>query len=511
MFLHKSLNNSIFSILSYIIFGIFSFLERKVFLLYIDDIFLGYEGFFNNIFELLLLIGAGLDIVVYYKLVKAYSEKDDREINILFNIYKKILTYLVILLSIISIVIFVCCINVLNIIPNDIYIVEVFVVLLVTFLIKQFISLYRSIFIITQDDYKYSIIDLVCNFCGLVLKLFILIIFKQYILYILVSFFTSCLIVLFLKKRAKKDYLSFIKYTPVDINEIKSRKLNDDVKKNIVQKVSLAVYGGTDNILITFIFGVNYISKLSNFYLVSNILNTSLCRLFDPVQPAIGQMIYKNNNEKNEWFSAFNWLGFVIGFFVCTFSYTMFNDFISLLFGKAYIIDNIYVLFNSINLFIAWNHKFLAYYRNAFGHYELDQWFIFLGTFLNIIGSILFAIKFGIGGIMIGTVIGHLGFWIGRIIVVHKVYLFKSCADYLSSQIKYLIIMIIQLCFINTFFSEGVESWSKFVFKNIIELFCSIVFLFSGFLIMGERNNNIRYFNMFKKELITPNNTHNNI
>ena len=222
------------------------------------------------------------------------------------------------------------------------------------------------------------------------------------------------------------------KITKQDIDDL---NLTKDLKNTLVQKLCLAVYGGTDSILISKILGIAQNALMSNYSLISGYVTTVMTKLLNPFQAAISNYVYdKSIEDHDSLFFMFDRIGFFMACFISTSFYVLFNPFIALVFGEKYVLSSLFVLAFSVNQYIAYDHKFLGFYRTAFGKFEMDKGFTFIAAVLNLITSIWLAHYIGIAGIMFGTVIGHMGFWIGRAKVVYSEYMSESVIKYVGRQ-----------------------------------------------------------------------------
>ena len=497
MITNKTLKNSFFTFVSYSILGVMAFVVRRLFLQNIDEIYLGYESFINNIFEILLVLSLGIDNVIYYKLVKAYGENDEQEFNILFNIYRSILKYCLVILSFLSLVVILFSVLVINVIEMKYDTLLIYLFLLVAFVLQQYINLYRMIFVVVQTDYKCVFIDFLFQLICIILKIFAISFFGNYLLYVCSSVICVAGTFFLIRMMSSRDYYQLTLVKKISKNDVINRNIHHDVSENLVQKISLAIYGGTDYLVITLLIGIRTAAHVSNFVMISNALNNGLCKMFDPFQPAIGKSIYDKDIDKERTFNAFNYLGFFISFYVFSAFLLLSNDFVGLFMGDIYRLDSMYVAFFSLNQYVAWNHKFLAYYRNSFGKYEIDRTFILVGTLINVVLSVTLSGVMGVSGVMLGTFIGHIGFWIGRIIVVHKCYLQENVIRYVGCQIKYLCMLIVNSILLLFLFSYKAISWNDFIIKFFgVFVVTSFVFIF-GSLLLGERNKIVDLRNMF--------------
>lgn len=486
MRIKKIIKNSISAFSAYILLAILSFVVRKFFLKNINDLFLGYESFFSNIFDVMLVFGLGIDNVIFYKMVKSYSEEDKEEISDLFSIYFYYLKRLLLIIICTSFLIFGGYTLFFDDYGNRLYLFAVFVILMIQFCIKQIVNMYRIIYIVSQEDYKYINIDMISQVVLVVVDFVVLACFKSYLLYILSSLIRVSILLIFVLRISARQYSGMITIKQVTKAKISKYDIRKDLKSNLIQKISLAIYGGTDYILISFLFGMKSLSKLSNYYLVANAINTGLGNIFDPFQPAIGNLMYSDDEPNIQVFDTLNFVGFILGIYAFSFFAVGINGFLGIFFGSVYVIDNRFVMLYSLNIFIAWNHKFLTYYRNSIGHYDVDKGYILIGAILNIVLSLVFSHYLGISGIVLGTIIGHIGFWTGRVRVVFSKYLKTKPTSYLFKQIKYGVILIVDYIILNKFFTNIPNSWSGYFIMLILVFLMVSLLVFLGLLLMGE-------------------------
>lgn len=471
MIIKKTFKNSIFAILSYSSIGIFTFVLRKVFLLHLKDIFLGYEGLFANIIEVISILSLGIDIIIYYRIEQAFGINDKKSAGELISFLKKFYLYNFLLVTFLALSILLICIK-KGFFSSEILII--FSLMLISYYLQVFISIHRMLLIISQEDYIYIMVDFFGQLLSLGIRFFVLLVFNNYILYLFGSLIIVLLELIILKIIINKKFSELMKFK-IEKNILvfaQKKGILFDIKNNIIQKTSLVIYGATDNILIAFFFGVGQVALLSNYYMIAGMFNNAMTKLFDPFQSAIGKIVNSNNGNKDSYFNAFNCLGFAIANISVFFSLVLFNDIISFIYGNKYSVSIIFVLFFSLNQYVTWNHKFLAYYRNLFGKYELDKYFILIGAFLNIFLSIVFTRLFGLPGIIIGTFVGHLSFWIGRVFVIFKMYIYNGRLIYVKNQIIYFSLVLLE-----TWLLIFVSSQPNYnILFYIIKLFvCSLI------------------------------------
>ena len=469
----KTLKNSIYIIGSYLTLGILSVLTRKMFIMYLPLEFLGYEELFGNIFSILSLTDLGIGTLITYRLYPAFAKEDKKEIAKLMSIYK----YLFRIIGVIVLGLGLFLIPFLRSIVkgNSLeweYIYIVYIMQLSTILCTYFLAYKRILYTVDQCEYKSVQIETMCSFVGNLIRIAIILIFKNYILYLAVNILTNIITNCIISARINKEY-DYIHITcSANKKDLVDYRFVKDIKNNLAQKISLVIYGGTDNILISALLDIKYVAIKGNYSLITGYVTKIMDKVLDSFQAPIGNFIYSNNRkEGTKLFRMFELISFVLANFVATSYFIMLNPLMEIWLGTGFVLNEGYVLAFALNEYVKWNHKFIVYYRNAFGKYELDRNYILGGAILNIACSVVLAKPLGISGIMLGTVVGHFGFWIGRTKVVYREYLDEKSVFYALRQIRNFIIMISNCILLKLFCHYISDDLKGFMIKIDICLF----------------------------------------
>lgn len=440
-----TIKNSIISVISFGIIAILGFVIRKIFVITFSTELLGYEGLFGNVLALLSLADLGIQDVILYRLFPAYANGDDEEVGKIMQIYGKLYKWVGFAVLAMGVVL----IPFLKYIIkgnsyNWQYVYIIYIIQLVTNLSTYFLAYKRIIYSVSQRAYECVKIDTVVNMIFSALRIVAILFLKNYYLYLLCGLGINICQNVIISVKSKKDFTYLNNKYEISQTDIKDIGLFKDIKNNIIQKVSLVVYGSTDYIVVSFFLGVAQVGLLSNYTMVINCVNNLINKIITPFQMSIGNYIY-TEEDGDDMFRMFDYISFLIGSTVACCYFCLFQAFIQLWLGPQYMLGMLYLVFLVINEYIHWNHQFLTYYRNSFGKYEIDRWWILGAAVLNLIVSIILAPKMGVAGVMLGTAIGHMGFWIGRAYVVHSEYLKDSIYKYIIRQIVRVILLVIEI------------------------------------------------------------------
>lgn len=447
MRIKNTLKNSIYAIVSYGILAILGFLVRKIFIISLPIELLGYEGLFGNVFALLALADLGIESVILYRMFPAFAENNEKEISYLISIYKRLYEIVGLVILVMGIILipflrFIICGNELD--WSYIYIIYFFQ--LSGTLCTYFLAYKRLMFTVSQQEYVCIKVDTSISMFFSFSKIFVLIAFKSYILYLICNFASNLIGNIIISAKVKKEFKFLDEKVKVSYSDFQKLGFRNDIKNNLAQKICGTIYGGTDNIVISALLGISSVGLLANYTLIQGYVTNFVTKLLKPFQMSIGNYIYSNDSEAGlKMFRMFDLISFFLASTIATCYICIFNPFISVWLGNSFLLPMNFVIVFAINQYIMWNHQFLTFYRYSFGRYELDKIPIAFAAIVNVLLSIALVKPFGITGIMIGTAAGQMGFWIGRVKVVYSEYITESVFKYMLRQIGRFAIVISEI------------------------------------------------------------------
>lgn len=441
MRIKNTIKNSLYSVISYLLLAALAIIVRKVFLRTLSVELLGYEGLFGNVFAILALADLGIETAIYYRMFPAIAKEEHDEINRIMSVYQYLYRIVGIIVLVVGILI---CPFIRFIIKGNNYqwgyVYAIYFFQLIMTLSSYFLAYKRIMFTVSQREYECTKTDTAVSFAFSALRLVSLLVFKSYFLYLTCNLGSNLISNIIISKKVNKSFEYYQKCKKATISDVKALNFGKDIKNNLFQKVCGTIYGSTDNIVISILLGITQVGLLTNYLLISGYVTSFLTRMLKPFQMSIGNYVYSNDRELGyHLFRMFDFISFCVASTVVCCYYCLFNPTIELLFGNEYLLGQGFVLAFCINQYILWNHQFLSYFRYSFGKYELDRFPIFIAAVINIVLSIALSKPLGMAGVMLGTAVGHLGFWVGRVYVVYTVYIDEKASSYLLRQIIRLI------------------------------------------------------------------------
>lgn len=492
----KATKNILFSLLSSCLSLILTLVNRKVILSFMGSEMLGYESLFANIFSVLSLTEMGAGTVIAYQLYTSVANKDEYETNILISMYKFLYRIIGIIVCIIGVIFFFF----LQYIVTDYtasfqFIQKIYLIQLIATICSYFLSYRRMLFISDQKEYVITKIDMLVNFITQILKILAVILFKNYIIYLLISVCKEIVVNIIVHITSRKNYQNY-KYIHVKKEDFQKRRIFKDMFNFVGQKISSTIYYNTDNILISMLLGVSTVGIYSNYYVIKNQVFRLTTKIFNPIQASIGNFINDSKNDINDVKKLFDTLDVISFSFALIFScclYNLIQPFVSLWYGKEYLISNLVVILIVINAYMETLREIPYYFRSAFGEYEKDRKYVTFGAIANIILTICLGKTIGLIGVLIGTVVGMFFLWYGVVKFLYSYYFKLNILDYYFKHLKLGLISFITILGISIICNKIPITLIGLIIRAILCLFISIVIIYLVYHNKDEYKNLILY------------------
>ena len=449
----KTIKNSLISVLAQIVTLVLQFVNRRVFIVFLDITFLGYQSLFSNVFSLLSVAELGIGSIISFHLYKEIANNNQEEIGKLMYLYKWIYRIIAIIVLILGVV---TCGFIPWIVKDPLhswsYIYQIYFLQLGSIVIGYFLSYYRTLYIANQKEYKCLQIELVVTIIIQVIQLSTLAIFKNYILYLIIQLSSSFWANLIIAYKVNNEYPFLKKKYKITQEDIKERNLVSDVKNLIIHRISSAIYSGTDNVIISAFCGIRTVALYGNYYVLqTGVQKVFIYRLLNPVQATIGNIVYTNRNREDLWkqFEMLDVFSFYFASYIGLGFLVFFQPAIQIWMGSPeYLLPDEFVIIYSLTIYLGAVWEIVYKYRSVFGDYRQDRNCMLLSAVLNVIISILLAYRFGVVGVQVGTFCAFLPIAYGRIRFVVGYYFGESVKRYLAKHVLLFCIMMIESWFI---------------------------------------------------------------
>ena len=432
----KTLKNSILSVIGQILTLLLQFINRRVFVMFLDIEYLGYQNVFGNIFTILSVAELGIGGIISFHLYREIVTDNKQEIGKLMYLYKWVYRLIAGAVTALGLIACIFVPYIVNDATEDIgYLYVVYFLQLAGMVAGYFLSYRRTIYAADQREYVTIEIDLFANIIVQVIQLALLALFKNYLLYLAIQLSITLLANVLIMIKSNCDYPYLGEKYAVTKEDIDRRNIIPDVKNFLVHKICYAIYGGTDNIVISAFCGIKNVALYGNYIVLkTGVQNVLFYRLLNPVQAAIGNIVYSDRSNEDLWnqFKMFDVFSYFFASYISTGFLVFFQPAIQVWLGStAFLLPYSFVIIFSLTIYLGSVWEIVYKYRSVFGDYRQDRNCMFLSAMLNIIISVVLAKPYGVTGVQIGTFFAFLPIAYGRIRFVVGGFFRKSVKKYL--------------------------------------------------------------------------------
>lgn len=430
--LKSSMKNTVFSALGQIVNELMSFVVRTVFIKMLAVEYLGVNGLFTNILSFLSLTELGVGSALVFSMYKPIADHDEEKLQIFMALYQKVY-------RIIGIVVLVVGFSLTPFL--DFFIKErpdipklelIYMLFVINTSATYFFAYKGSIFNADQRTYVVTNNTTLFRVIQAILRIIILITTRNFIAYLVVSIVVVYIQNIVIARKADKQYPFIKEKTEKKLSREEQSALTKNIGALMMHRVGSVILNSSDNLIISKFVGLVSVGLYSNYSLITNAIKTAFNLVMSSITPSVGNLCAKETKEKiysvhnailmlNIWLAAFCSICFI----------ELLNPFVKIWLGSDYLLQQSTVIALVVSFFVQCAMRTNEMFKTGSGLFWNDRYAPIAQCIINIIVSIICAIKFDITGIFIGTSIAMLTtkFWVGPY-VLYKRKFGKSVARY---------------------------------------------------------------------------------
>ena len=444
---YNAIKNSSVGIALQVITVILNFVVRTIFVQTLCKEYLGVNGLFSNIFTMLSVAEMGIGGAIIYCMYKPVAEADERRIAQLMHFYRWAYRLVGGFVLITGGLLTPFLRFIIDDIPDIPHIYVIYLLYVVNSGLSYFFTYKRSLVIADQKEYISHYVRLFFTVLKAVGQGLILLVWKDFILYLLVQTLVTVLDNIVISLYVDKHY-SFLKRFSKESLDVQERKsIFSNIKALFIYKIGSRVLDGTDNILISKFVGISWVGLLSNYTLITSAISMVTSQILSAMTAGVGNYIAKeHSNSYEKLVQRISFLNYVIYGYVFLMLTTLFNPFIECWIGAKYLVSYQTVVVIALNEYIYGMMNSIWTFRSTMGLFTYGRWRPMISAIINIVVSILLALKLGMIGVLIGTTITRLStnVWYDPLIV-YRYGLRKSPMKFYLSLALYTMVMTLDL------------------------------------------------------------------
>lgn len=406
--------NGSISGITFIVSMIMKFIVRTFFIKFFGEQYLGLNGLYTSIIQVLSLTDLGMEAAFAFVLYRPIAQNDTDNIFKIVKNLKKIYEIVGVLVLIIGILI----VPFLKYLVGDNFnhlnnVVLIYFIFLANTVSSYFFTYSRTLLNADQRNYVIANINFFVTIMGNIIQIVTIIYFKNPVLFSLLDLLITIGSNTLISMRVKR-YYPFLSM-PFDKNEV---KLSYDIKLNLIKnsigglsnKIGTIIVFGSDNILISMFVGLSTVGLYNNYAMITNSVSGLITRIIQPMTASIGNMRIVEPEKSITLFNKFNQLMYYVLIFVIPQLFILFPPFIKWWIGEKYVLSVSSTILILINITLQMFRQPSLTFIDAYGLQWVQKWKSIIESIINMIFSLVFILVFhlGLDGILLGTMVSTI-------------------------------------------------------------------------------------------------------
>lgn len=445
-----------YSAVNYIAVNLLKFLVRMVFVKTLPIEYLGVNGLFSNILVMLSLAELGIGPAIVYSLYKPLAYGDIETVKSIMRLFKKVYVAVGGIILVLGLALFPFLDNFIKDGQSVPQVHYFYLVFLLNTVISYLWTYKRSLLIADQKQYVVNIYQAAVQVLVAVLQIVFLLIFADYWCFIILMLVGTVLENFSIARKADKEYPYLNEASEALDLEIK-QQIVKNTKAMICHKIGGMVVFSSSNLVLSKFAGLAAVGLYSNYYMVIAALNTFAAKFFESITASIGNlMVLEESSKKIKAFKITEFITALQAAICFCGLYVLFNPFVELWVGKAYLFDEVIVAAMAFSFYLTYMRKALLMFRDACGLYWNDRYKPLAESVINLTASIYLTIHYGVIGVVIGGIISTLltCFWVEPYVLFNNDIDIKL-KEYFINYLKFAVVALLS------------ATVSKFVYNSL--------------------------------------------
>ena len=385
-----------------------SFINRMVFIRCLSAAYLGVNGLFTDVLSILNFAELGIGTAMIFSMYEPAARDDERKLAQLMNLYKWMYRAVAASVLLFGLVL-------LPFLPRLIkggegieHITLIYMMYVLASASSYLLSYKNSIYQAYQKGYIRAGWNVVCECIKTVLQIAVLLLTGNFILYLVVQQVLPFLPNIMVSRMVDKEF-PYLK----ECHELPEREERNGILKNIgamsMHKLATIIVRNTDSLLMSSFIGLATVGIYSNYRLVLNALNNLINKFSVAFSGSVGNLAALENSDRlYKIYKEMDFMFFVMSAYLTGGLMMLFNPFITLLFGGEYCFPIVTVVIIVAEFYISRMRQANLLFREAMGLFWNDRYKAVAESIINLVASLVLVQRFGVTGIVGGTVISTL-------------------------------------------------------------------------------------------------------
>ncbi len=498
----NTITGTSFGVIQKVLALVFPFAIRTIFIRTIGAEYLGLNSLFTSILQILNLAELGVGSALVFSMYKPIAEDDKEKICALMNLYKKYYRIIgLIVLSLGLAILPFLRFFIKGDVPTNINIYIIYIMSLSSNVLTYWLFAYRnSLFQAHQRLDIIYIITIIINILQYSIQIVLLLVLKNYYMYLAVTIIAQILLNLITAFFSKKIYPDY--YPDGELKKDEVKTINKKIGALMTAKVGGVISNSFDTVVVSAFLGLEVLAIYQNYFYIVTAISGIIMIFFSAIQAGIGN--YLLSSEKKDSYNLFNNINFIVFFVVnisCCCLITMYQPFMIIWVGDEYLLAN-----NLVFMFAGYLLSYIIIrpaivFKDAAGIWSEDKYRPLVTSLTNLSLNLATISFLGLYGVLGSTIVSYL--FVGFPWVLYNInkYMFKiDFKRFIIREFLYLFVIVLS-CFASYMlcFYIKIDNIYLNLLKNmILSVFVSMI-IFIIFFAFTKEN---KYFMNYLKQIL---------
>lgn len=441
----NSARNATTAMITQIVMGIISFVERMVFnQCFIPD-YLGLYSLFKNVISVLSVAELGLSVAIAYSLYQPLAEDNLDEIRAIMNFYRRLYKAIGTLILIGGIIVsfFLQYFTKTEVPIRDVQVY--FLIYLLSTVFEYYFSYKQILFNADQKQYIITLITNIVWALMYLVQISVSILTHNFLIYALCNLLFMLGRCTFINHIANKEYCFLKKRNKEKISSETKEKIIYNIKGLILGKLGGVFSDSTNSILISALVGSSILGLYSNYQMIYLGVRSFIRAIPNAITASLGNINATEDSSKViDSFWAIDISFFLIYGPLSIILINIVNPIIGTFFGQARCLPLHSAIAIGLVSYIGCNRYLYNTYKASLGLYWFDRKRAIISGIANFILSFILGYFWGFDGIMLGTILVSVAIdmWVEPLVIWNRGF-HASAKKYIFFNLTRLILVIV--------------------------------------------------------------------
>ena len=472
--------NVIWGVANQIIVLGFPFIIRTIMIWSLGTNYLGLNGLFSSVIQMLNLTELGFSAAIVYSLYKPIAEDDETTVSAYLAYYRKVYKIIgFIILAAGLILTPFLPFFVKKDVPEEINIYILYIIYIVNTAVSYLLFAYKECLLTAhQRNDVISRINILVKTGLYTAQIIVLVFLKNYYCYTFLMLLSTVINSVLVSHFVSQMYPGIT--CKGDLSKTQKVELQKQVRGLMVSKIAATTRNSFDNIIISAAIGLTAVGVYSNYYYIISSVQGIMLIFCNSMQAGVGnsvaiESVDKNYQDCKNFTYIYQWIAGIA--FVCIM--TFYQPFMRIWTGEENMLPFGMVILMSVYFYLLTVGDIPSIYINATGIWDKYKAKSVVEALGNLFLNLILVRHFGLYGVVVATLITRLfcGILWGNSILFNEYFGKEKAKDFYRDLILYFLYAVFCAAFLQFVFCDIISFWDLITAGFVAVISVSLFFV----------------------------------